>query len=63
MSVQLDKRVSLKKRYPVAITPGGRWGVQQAPGVFPFVSPYRNGLGRQQCRRWALRKANGFNFN
>lgn len=55
--------VSLKKWYAIAATPDGRWGVQQAPGVFVFISDYRNGLGTTQCRRWRLRKANGFNLN
>jgi hypothetical protein len=57
------KPVSLKKRYRIGIAPDGRWAVQQAPGVFPFVSDYRNGMGTTQCRRWISRKLNGFNLN
>lgn len=55
--------VSLTKRYRVAATPDGRWGVQQAPGVFVFVSDHRNGIGTTQCQRWRSRKMNGFNLN
>jgi hypothetical protein len=55
--------VSLKKRYRLAVTPDGRWAVEQAPTVFPFVSRHRNGIGTMQCRRFISRKANGFNLN
>ncbi|MFE2101581.1 hypothetical protein [Streptomyces sp. NPDC059468] len=53
--------VSLKKWYEVTKTPAGLWGVQQAPGVFVYVHPLPI-FGRQACRRWRLRKANGFNL-
>jgi hypothetical protein len=57
------KPVSLTKRYRIGVAPDGRWAVQQAPGVFPFISDYRNGTGTTQCRRWISRKLNGFNFS
>lgn len=67
--VTLDKAtdvrpaVSLTKRYRTTATPDGRWGVEQAPGVFVFVSDHRNGIGTTQCQRWRSRKLNGFSLN
>lgn len=55
----MAERVSLKKWYKITRLPDGRWGVQQAPGVIVFtsVAPI---MGESACRRWRLRKANGF---
>lgn len=55
-------RVSLKKWYSITRTPDGHWAVQQAPGVYVYVHwwPF---MGEQACRRWRLRKANGFDPN
>ncbi|WP_187283596.1 hypothetical protein [Streptomyces sp. t39] len=58
----MSEGVSLKKWYAIIRQPDGLWAVQQAPGVVVYVHPFPV-FGGQACRRWRLRKANGFNLS